>query len=36
MAKVTVMEHPLIWHKIGWIRRETTGSKDFRAGRVLL
>ncbi|MCR4956779.1 MAG: uracil phosphoribosyltransferase [Lachnospiraceae bacterium] len=30
MAKVTVMEHPLIQHKIGWIRREEVGSKEFR------
>ena len=30
MAKVIVMEHPLIQHKIGWIRRTATGSKDFR------
>lgn len=30
MEKVTVMKHPLIQHKIGWIRRTTTGSKDFR------
>ncbi len=30
MAKVIVMEHPLIQHKIGWIRRTTTGSRDFR------
>ncbi len=30
MAKVIVMDHPLIQHKIGWIRRTTTGSKDFR------
>ena len=30
MAKVIIMEHPLIQHKIGWIRRTTTGSKDFR------
>jgi uracil phosphoribosyltransferase len=30
MAKVTVMEHPLIQHKIGIIRRTDTGSKDFR------
>lgn len=30
MAKVTVMEHPLIQHKIGWIRRVDTGSRDFR------
>lgn len=30
MAKVIIMDHPLIQHKIGWIRRTTTGSKDFR------
>lgn len=30
MAKITVMDHPLIQHKIGWIRRTTTGSKEFR------
>lgn len=30
MAKVIVMEHPLIQHKIGWIRRTDTGSKEFR------
>lgn len=30
MSKVYVMDHPLIQHKIGWIRREETGSKDFR------
>ncbi|MCI8326226.1 MAG: uracil phosphoribosyltransferase [Lachnospiraceae bacterium] len=30
MSKVTIMEHPLIQHKIGWIRRSDTGSKDFR------
>lgn len=30
MSKVTVMEHPLIQHKIGIIRRKETGSKDFR------
>ncbi|WP_180272766.1 uracil phosphoribosyltransferase [Konateibacter massiliensis] len=30
MSKVTVMEHPLIQHKIGIIRRIETGSKDFR------
>lgn len=24
------MDHPLIQHKIGWIRREEIGSKDFR------
>ena len=30
MSKVKVMDHPLIQHKIGIIRREKTGSKDFR------
>jgi len=30
MAKVVVMDHPLIQHKIGIMRRADTGSKDFR------
>lgn len=30
MSKVVVMDHPLIQHKIGIIRRVETGSKDFR------
>ena len=30
MSKVIVMDHPLIQHKIGWIRKTETGSKDFR------
>ena len=30
MSKVVVMDHPLIQHKIGIIRRTETGSKDFR------
>ena len=30
MAKVVVMDHPLIQHKIGVIRRTETGTKDFR------
>ena len=30
MAKVVVMDHPLIQHKIGYIRRQDTGTKDFR------
>lgn len=30
MSKVVVMDHPLIQHKIGWIRRKETGHKDFR------
>lgn len=29
-AKVMVMNHPLIQHKIGYIRRTDTGTKDFR------
>lgn len=31
MAKTVVMDHPLIQHKIGLIRRKETGSRDFRA-----
>ncbi|MBQ7679495.1 MAG: uracil phosphoribosyltransferase [Butyrivibrio sp.] len=30
MSKVVVMDHPLIRHKIGMIRRKETGTKDFR------
>ncbi len=30
MGKVVVMDHPLIQHKIGYIRRIETGTKDFR------
>lgn len=30
MAKVVIMDHPLIQHKIGYIRRKQTGTKDFR------
>lgn len=30
MAKITIMDHPLIQHKIGMIRRKEVGSKDFR------
>ena len=30
MAKVHIMDHPLIQHKIGIIRRTETGSRDFR------
>ena len=29
MAKTVVMEHPLIQHKIGIIRRIDTSSKSF-------
>lgn len=28
MSKVFVMDHPLIQHKIGWIRRKETGSRS--------
>lgn len=30
MAKVVIMDHPLIQHKIGYIRKIETGTKDFR------
>ena len=30
MSKVIVMDHPLIQHKIGWLRRKELGSKEFR------
>ena len=30
MGKVVIMDHPLIQHKIGYIRRKETGTKDFR------
>ena len=30
MAKVLVMDHPLVQHKISFIRRTETGTKDFR------
>ena len=33
MGKVVVMDHPLIQHKIGIMRRTDTGSKDFRTLR---
>lgn len=31
MGKIVIMDHPLIQHKIGIIRKTSTGSKDFRA-----
>ncbi|MCH3998721.1 MAG: uracil phosphoribosyltransferase [Lachnospiraceae bacterium] len=31
MGKVMIMNHPLIQHKIGIIRRKETGTRDFRA-----
>ncbi len=30
MSKVQVMDHPLIQHKISYIRSEEVGSKEFR------
>ena len=30
MSNVFILDHPLIQHKIGIIRRQETGSKDFR------
>ena len=30
MARKVIMDHPLIQHKIGYIRRTDTGTKDFR------
>ncbi len=30
MAKVVIMDHPLIAHKIGNIRKKETGTKEFR------
>ena len=30
MSKVVIMDHPLIQHTIGFIRRTTTGTRDFR------
>lgn len=30
MSRVIIMDHPLIQHKIGYIRRKETGTKDFR------
>ncbi len=31
MSKVTIMDHPLIQHKIGIMRKKTTSTKEFRA-----
>lgn len=30
MARIVIMDHPLIQHKIGIIRRKETGAKEFR------
>lgn len=30
MSKVIVLDHPLLQHKIGYIRRKDVGTKDFR------
>lgn len=31
MQKIMIMDHPLIQHKLGLIRRKETGSRDFRS-----
>ena len=31
MSKLTVFNHPVISHKLGYLRDKRTGSKDFRA-----
>lgn len=31
MSNVQIMDHPLIKHKISYIRQENVGSRDFRA-----
>ena len=30
MANVTVLDHPLIKHKVTYIKNKNTGSKQFR------
>ena len=30
MSKLTILDHPLIQHKVGVIRRQEVGTKDFR------
>ena len=30
MANITIMNHPLIQHKIGIMRMKTTSTKEFR------
>ena len=30
MKQITIMEHPLIQHKISILRNETTGTNEFR------
>ncbi len=30
MAEVMIMDHPLIQHKLSWLRDKNTGSKEFR------
>ena len=34
MAKTVVMDHPLIQHKIGIIRRKDTSSKECREMKI--
>ncbi|MCD8103681.1 MAG: uracil phosphoribosyltransferase [Lachnospiraceae bacterium] len=31
MQKILIMDHPVVQHKIGLIRRKETGSRDFRS-----
>ena len=31
MSKLTVFDHPVISHKLGYLRDKNTGGKDFRA-----
>ena len=31
MSKLTVFDHPVISHKLGYLRDKKTGGKDFRA-----
>ena len=31
MSKLTVFDHPVISHKLGYLRDKNTGSKEFRA-----
>ena len=35
MSKVVVMDHPLIQHKIGFIRRRTTGTSKRSLGKYI-
>ena len=35
MAKIVIMDHPLIKHKIGLIRRKEIGTKEFRESSAM-